>query len=144
MKNRIKTLFVRTLSLVLIFGVVTGSSGTVLCIGADDHVEVESVCQPFCASDKNSSQAVYEDPLPTDHEECSECTDIAISLGILRYGHSPLIAGLQIQSSFLPVLSTVSSRYECSITSSRSPLPGSQTPISASFSEHLATTVIRC
>ena len=144
MIKRAKSLICWILSLVLVSGVVTGSNATILCIGADDHVEVESVCQPRCSGGENSVPATTEGLSGADHDECFECTDVEISQEVLQYRQSSLIGGLQTLSLSLPAFTAVSSPCDFPRIPNRSFSAGLSGPISVSSGEHLATTVIRC
>lgn len=144
MKQQLRTSLYSILCFLLIAGLVAGSNGSVLCIGADDHVEVESVCQPCCASAELDCDARGCGLEHDDHEECFDCTDVAISLQILRERNSALGSGLQIQFSSLQTLSAVSGAQYLTAVTSRAAPGGLQDLFSASFSRHLASTVMRC
>lgn len=145
MKQQLRTSLSSILCFLLIAGVAAGSNGSVLCIGADDHVEVESVCQPCCASAERDCDASGCDLEHDDHEECSDCTDVAISLQILRERITVLGSGLQSHFSSLQTLSAVSgTQYLTTAVTSRAASGGLHDLVSASFSRHLASTVIRC
>jgi len=69
------------------------AQGTVLCFGADGHVELEPAFHNHCdhpfhsdASDQN--QHFHE----ADHEKskhCKPCVDIPISIGLAKISHPP-------------------------------------------------------
>lgn len=76
------------MSLALVVGIGNGGFGSVLCIGADNYIKVESACQPCC---KTSDQV----PAPgstnearvlehAQHDDCFDCTDIELRQQILR------------------------------------------------------------
>lgn len=143
MKQQLRTFLSSILSFLLIAGVIAGSQGSVLCIGADDHVEVESVCQPCCASAERDCDASGCGLEHDDHEECFDCTDVAISLQILRERNTASGSGLQSQFSSLQTLSAVSGTQYLTTIPSRAVSGGLHYIVSASSSRHLASTVIR-
>ena len=77
------------------------AQGTVLCFGADGHVELEPAFHKHCdhpvhyhASDKNqhSHEAGHE-----KGKHCEPCVDIPISIGLAKISHMPE----QVIASFL-------------------------------------------
>ena len=93
--------------IVLICLLIIGNlaQGTVLCFGADGHVELESAFHKHCddpvhshTSDQNqhSHEAGHE-----KGKHCEPCVDIPISIGLAKISHKPK----QLNPTF-PVLST--------------------------------------
>jgi hypothetical protein len=105
---------------------------------------VESACQPRCSGGGDKTQAAAEGLSGSDHDECIECTDVEISQELLHLRQSFLIAGLQTQSFSLPAFTAVSGQYNFTKAPACPLSAGFSNQTSASFSEHLASTVIRC
>lgn len=130
------------LSLILVLGPTVGATGSVLCITADDHVRLESVCRPCCGTtvDAHSSAAVDHE----SHDECFNCTDISVSHLVLRQRFSPALTNaVTVGGLISPVFvqSDLRLRPPSGATDSLSLSTGF--PLSP-LSVLLATTVIRC
>lgn len=67
--------------------------GTVLCFGADGHVELEPVFHNHCDHPVHSDASVQnQHSHETSHEKgkhCQPCVDVAISFGLAKISHMP-------------------------------------------------------
>ena len=79
MKRYTKQHVTWTLCLLFVAVSVSGSSGGVLCIGADGHTEVETACLPCCDEDLKTCDTEPSDRHHEEHEDCSNCADVPLS-----------------------------------------------------------------
>ena len=130
--------------LLLIFGLVVSSYGTVLCIGADDQIKVESVCEPCCKSTENGHDIDVSVIDHSDHEECFDCTDITFTQDILRQSKSATFGETDSHIDHAAVSSALSHNFAGIVNSVADLTAPREKCASATISVHLASTVIRC
>ncbi len=129
------------LRLILVLGLVLASSGSVLCLGSGDHVEIESICQPCCGdSDAVCKNEVTEND-HDHHESCSDCTDVPLVLSLRSNRLSDDARDHQAAHLDLPVPMPVAGDHSLNVAT-RSVLP--DTPVRTNMSHHQRSTVLRC
>jgi hypothetical protein len=79
--------------LVCLFLLGNSVHGTVLCFGADGHIEFESAFHKQCSScaDSESSEQIRFS-CEAEHEEakhCGPCVDVPISIGLAKISQAP-------------------------------------------------------
>jgi hypothetical protein len=60
-----------------------GGTGGVLCVGSDDRMKVEAVCEPCCGDSDDGCLADEIIANPEMQEPCHSCTDIPIACDVL-------------------------------------------------------------
>ncbi len=116
------------------------AQGTVLCFGADGHVEIEPAFHNHCdhpvhsdASDQNehSDEVGHE-----KGKHCEPCVDIPISIGLAKISSTPKQSN---PTSLVPVANLVSDTYKinCSLFDLIS-----NTSVDTSYFTHLRTVIL--
>ena len=77
--NRLtKTYLIWPLCLLFVAGLTIGGNGSVVCVGDDGLVKVESVCEP-CVDEAGEACRVEQVDVEHDHQdECVNCTDLPV------------------------------------------------------------------
>ena len=127
--------------LLFVAGLTLGNSGSVLCVGDDDHVKVESVCQPYC----NDSEAgcILRQPGSNHdhHEDCANCTDLPLIQDFLS--QRPISKTNDNGTICLSYFTALTTLVNCQLTATATTSPQHALELS-SEKALLSITVLRC
>ena len=127
--------------LLFVAGLALGSPCSVLCVGDDDHVKVESVCQPCCGDLETACSFTSSVSKHDHHDDCANCTDLSLIQGFLsQRPFSKTDYNGTIYLSYFAAL-TPAVDYQLTATAATPPGHGIE---SSSVKALLSTTVLRC
>jgi hypothetical protein len=129
-------------SLLFMAGMTLSSSGSILCLGADGHVEVESIGHAPCCDDGGLACAVEPFEAEQDHhDDCGDCTDLPLIRDLTIKRHLSTASYDESNVTFLSVLPIIPPiNRSIQTVNSR---PWELAPAS-SIPPDLGTTVLRC
>jgi hypothetical protein len=142
MVTHMRNLAIWLTTLLLVAGPVLSGAGVVLCMGADGHVAVETVCKPCCTEGKETCCTLPPEDGHEQHDDCVNCTDSP--LDGYRWTRRPSFADLPV--AHLAELPVVGIPPESETTRAHSLLILRSDPTTGDLSLviSLATTVLRC
>lgn len=141
MDRLIKTYMTWPLCLFFVAGLVLGGYGSVLCVGDDGLLKVESVCQP-CFND--AGEVCSSEPAGSGHEhqnDCLNCSDLPLHQNFLSpRPHVRKIGASPVHNNLLVRLTTpVHSQISQPVLES----PGADPELPSAI-KFLSTIVLRC
>jgi len=127
--------------LLFVAGLALGSPGSVLCVGDDDHVKIESVCQPCCGDSETACNLTLSGSKHDHHDDCADCTDLSLTQGFLsQRPFTKTNYDGTIHLSYFAALTTVVN-CQLTATAATSPEHGLELPSKEAL---LSSTVLRC
>lgn len=78
-----------TLAALLVLSSASEVAGVVVCVGLDGHVDIESISEGCCISDKVVSRSNAVE-LPATGSGCGDCTDVQLKAAPLKPKQSQL------------------------------------------------------
>ena len=112
----IRKYIIWSLGLLVVAGLVLGSSGSVLCIAVDGRVKIESICQP-CFFVKADCCFLAATAKAHDHQDdCDDCQDLSLGGPTwlrknFNSANSPNHIASPSSPSFSPCLDNNSSKF---------------------------------
>jgi hypothetical protein len=143
MKKHFKTSLSWALSLTLVFGLISAGNSSMLCIGADDSVKVESVCQPCCTSAETACTKDVISLASADHEACYDCTDVPLIVELFHQKNSTAILGSNVHYFNPPASMAAESVSNAACIAQITTKRSDYEPFVSRSIEYLSSTVIR-